>query len=141
MTHKLARLWHDWVGTVPWPFPAALILGHCAIVAVYVTGTAVSTVPFRSDSVRTLITSPLTPLAHLLCAGLIAAGLAWRGAWRDVAGSASTACWVGYAVLLFVSARTRIPPLGLAGAGMAATIAALAFLVAVGWRDDTAEKG
>jgi hypothetical protein len=138
----VAARWHDWVGNVPWPFPALLVLAHAGIVGVYVTGTAVSDVPFRSDNVRTIITSPITPLAHLVCAGLLCAGLAWRGTWRDLAGAASAPVWVGYTVILFVSARTRVPPLGLGGAVLSAVVAALAFLVAVGWKgDESAEDG
>lgn len=128
--HRFGR----WAHREPLSLIAAVVAGaHLAIVALYMTGQAVSTVPFTQDTAATIVNTPLVWIVQLIAAGGLALGVA-NDRMRGVVSYISFAVWLGYAIALLLAAKFRQPPLGLVGFALAIGFSAISFVLLYLWR-------
>lgn len=120
----------------PWQYQAAVLAAaHAAIVVLYATGLAISSVPFTHSGVHSVVASPLVPGFHLVAAVALASGVLWRRV-RDIASVCSFSVWAPYTAALTLSALLRTPHLALVGPVMAASLAAFALGLVLCWGHD-----
>lgn len=123
----------DWMHREPWSVVAAgLVVMHTAVVALYLTGGAVSTVPFTQEQIRAAISSPAIPAAHLIAALLLALAIQAPRV-RDIAPAVSFGIWLATSAALYFAAQRRIPPLAKWGPVLAIGFAIYAFVLIFCW--------
>lgn len=103
-----------------------LVVVHTGVPALYLTGSAVSPVPFTRDDVQTVIRSPFLPVSHLATAVLLALAVT-SPRLRDLAAPVSLGLWLGTAAALYFAAASRVPPLAMWGPAFA-----LGWMIAAG---------
>lgn len=129
-------MWHrvgQWAHREPLSAVAiVLIAGHIGIAGLYLTGLGVSTVPFTDATAQDVANSDMVWAAQLLSAILLAVAV-MNPKLRTLAAFLSTFTWASYAMLLFIAARFRQPPLAPIGTVLAVALTGIAFVLLVQW--------
>jgi hypothetical protein len=129
MMHRL----HDWMHREPWStWACVLIVVHTGVVALYLTGSAVSSVPFTREDVQTVISAPYLSTAHLIAALLLAVAIV-SPRWRDIAAPVSFGLWLGTTLALYLAALVRVPPLAMWGPVLAFGFVLAALILMMQW--------
>lgn len=108
-------------------------VAHLIVVALYLTGQAVSSIPFTASAADTIVNTPAIWIAHIIAASTLALGVA-NERMRGVASYISFAVWLGYSVALLLAAKFREPPLGLVGFGLAVGFSLISLVLLYLWR-------
>jgi uncharacterized membrane protein len=123
--------------------PMVLLYGHLVVVVLYLTGNAVTPLPFRHATIRTLVDSPILPTLHLTCAAALLLGLtvATSKTARGTIAFVDLWAWVFTTVTLYQGANDRTPHLSKLGAGLASVMCVAAFLMLKRWGNDAERDG
>lgn len=129
----------SWLRTQP-DRPFVILFGHVAVVTLYITGNAVSKLPFSDSHTKQLISSDIIPTIHGAAALILLLAISLHR-YRGIAAGASLVVWAVTTASLFVASHQRVPPGAYWSFALSTVITVAAFLMLVRWGVDGDDRG